>query len=371
MEFWKTLLGLVRRRWIGFPLLGLALVAAVVTFALVPVRHVSSTSMVLTTPPAGGTLDPVTPQGRSNPLLQFSDGLRTTAGILILAMNTKAVMAELGVTEDGPTEVTINDGRNDPSMMGILTNGPFVYVRVESGSADTVRTVMTEAQARLRAELTRRQQVLGAPNSTYIGLVEVVPPAPPEADRSGPARAAGGAAFLVVLLGLGTAYAVERRRVFRRRSGDGRAEGSASTVTAPADPGRPVTPEGPAHQGGTAADGTGPGTTTPGGTAPGKAATGKAATGKAASDGAAPGGAARPGGAAGRGDGGGRDDRGRGGDDGGRDGRDDRDRPVVLHPADPAGREKDGPEDGRAMRRRRRRAAARRAGGTRHGRRRR
>ncbi|GAA2997288.1 hypothetical protein [Streptosporangium longisporum] len=368
MEFWKTLLALSRRRRVGFPLLGLTLLTAALTFALVPVRHVSSTSMVLTTPPAGGTLDPIKPQGRSNPLLQFSDGLRTTAGILILAMNTKAVMAELGVTEDGPTEVVINDGRNDPSMMGILTNGPFVYVKVESGSADTVRTVMSQAQVRLRSELTRRQEVLGAPASTFIGLVDVVPPGPPEANRSGPARAAGGAAFLVALLGLGTAYTVERRRVFRRRSGDGRAEvppPATSTVTStaadtvPADPadaagtGGPEDPAGPAGARGTRGRGV-QGTRGQGGTAE-------------------------------RGDAGVRDDReppvvlypahpaGRGADDQESGGRGDREPAVVhpAHPAQPAGRGTDGPESTRAMRRRRRRAAARRADGTRSARRRR
>ncbi len=222
MEFWKTILDLARRKRVGFPLFGLALLAAVVVFSLVPPRYVSSASMVLTTPPAGGTTDPAKKPGRTNPLLQFSDGLRTTAGILILSMNTEAVATELGIVKDGPVEVTINDGRTNPSMLGILMNGPFVYLEVESDSAEVTRAVMARTQFRLRIELVRRQEVLGAPRSTFIGFVEVVPAGYPAMDRSGTWQAAGGAAFAVVLLGLGAVYAVERRRVFRRRSGGGR-----------------------------------------------------------------------------------------------------------------------------------------------------
>ncbi|WP_440100462.1 hypothetical protein [Streptosporangium sp. H16] len=222
MEFWKTILDLARRKRVGFPLFGLTLLAAVVVFSLVPPRYVSSASMVLTTPPAGGTTDPAKKPGRTNPLLQFSDGLRTTAGILILSMNTEAVATELGIVKDGPIEVTINDGRTNPSMLGILMNGPFVYVEVESDSAEVTRAVMARTQFRLRTELVRRQEVLGAPRSTFIGFVEVVPAGYPAMNRSGTWQAAGGAAFAVVLLGLGAVYAVERRRVFRRRSGGGR-----------------------------------------------------------------------------------------------------------------------------------------------------
>ncbi|MGJ6968203.1 hypothetical protein ACSDR0_40465 [Streptosporangium sp. G11] len=228
MEFWKTVLDLARRKRVGFPLAGLAILAAVAVFFLVPPRYVSSASMVLTTPPAGGTTDPAKPLGRSNPLLQFSDGLRTTAGILILSMNTEAVATELGIVKDGPVEVTINDGRTNPNMLGILMNGPFVYVEVESDSAEVTRTVMARTQFRLRTELVRRQEVLGAPRPTFIGFVEVVPPAYPAMDRSGTWQAAGGASFVVVLLGLGAVYAVERRRVFRRRSGAGWSDESRS-----------------------------------------------------------------------------------------------------------------------------------------------
>ncbi|GHE36348.1 hypothetical protein GCM10017673_43640 [Streptosporangium violaceochromogenes] len=244
MDFWKTVFGLVRRRAIGPPVGALALVVAALVFLLMPTYYVSTASMVLTTPATGGTLsaDPTKPIGLTNPLLQFSDGLRVTAGILILSMNTTDVMAELGVEKSGITKVTINDGRTNPDLLGISTNGPFVYVEVEGRSAETVRDVVARAKERIRGELTGRQQALRAPRSTFITIVDVVPSSIPEAKMSGKLMAAGGAFLLVVLVGLGVAYVVTGRRAGGERPGEhaGHAEpyghADAGDLGGPGDP---------------------------------------------------------------------------------------------------------------------------------------
>ncbi|MEU0518216.1 hypothetical protein [Streptosporangium sp. NPDC006007] len=214
MDFWKTIFGLVRRRAIGPPLGALGLVAAALVFFLVPTYYVSTASMVLTTPATGGTLstDPTRPIGLTNPLLQFSDGLRVTAGILILSMNTPEVLAELGVAENGTTKVTVNDGRTNPDLLGISTNGPFVYVEVEGRDAAEAQSVVLRAKERIRKELADRQQALRAPRSTFISIVDVVPSSVPTAKMSGKLMAAGGALFLVLLVGLGIAYGLAYRR---------------------------------------------------------------------------------------------------------------------------------------------------------------
>ncbi|MFF5210352.1 hypothetical protein [Streptosporangium sp. NPDC000396] len=188
----------------------LSLVAAALAFFLVPTSYVSTASMVLTTPATGGTLstDPTRPIGLTNPLLQFSDGLRVTAGILILSMNTPEVAAELGVVENGPTQLTINDGRTNPDLLGISTNGPFIYVEVRSRSAAAAQDVVLRAKQRIRDELGKRQQALRAPRSTFISIVDVVPSSTPEAKMSGKLMAAGGAMFLVLFVGFGIAYGV-------------------------------------------------------------------------------------------------------------------------------------------------------------------
>ncbi|MEU7989128.1 hypothetical protein AB0B56_30125 [Streptosporangium canum] len=214
MDFWKAIFGLVKRRLIGPPLAVLALAAATLVFFLMPTTYVSTASMVLTTPATGGTLpsDPTKPLGLTNPLLQFSDGLRVTAGILILSMNAPEVAAELGVLPNGTTEITINDGRTNPNLLGISTNGPFVYVEVQSRSAATAQEVVVKAKQRVRRELTDRQQALKAPRSTFISIVDVVPSSTPEAKLSGKLTAAGGTLFLVFLVGIGIAYAMTQMR---------------------------------------------------------------------------------------------------------------------------------------------------------------
>ncbi|ACZ83668.1 hypothetical protein [Streptosporangium roseum] len=214
MDFWKAIFGLVKRRLIGPPLAALALAAATLVFFLMPTTYVSTASMVLTTPATGGTLpsDPTKPLGLTNPLLQFSDGLRVTAGILILSMNAPEVAAELGVLPNSTTEITINDGRTNPNLLGISTNGPFVYVEVQSRSAATAQDVVVKAKQRVRRELINRQQALKAPRSTFISIVDVVPSSTPEAKLSGKLTAAGGTLFLVFLVGIGIAYGMTQMR---------------------------------------------------------------------------------------------------------------------------------------------------------------
>src|SRR5687767_12595709 len=101
MEFWKAILGLARQKFIGIPVAVLAVALACAGYFVLPERYVASVSMVLVTPSGGGSVDRSKPVAQTNPLLQFTDDLRTTASILILAMNTTDVFKSVGVTEDG------------------------------------------------------------------------------------------------------------------------------------------------------------------------------------------------------------------------------------------------------------------------------
>ncbi|GIH22360.1 hypothetical protein Aph01nite_06700 [Acrocarpospora phusangensis] len=219
MDFWRTLLRLVRRKSIGPPLIVLAVAAAVTAWFLVPARYMSTASMVLATPAAGGTLpsDPSKPQGLTNPLLQFNDGLRTTAGILILAMNGLDVRTQVGVVKGGPTEMIVDDGRSNPDLMGISTSGPFIYLEVESDTPARVLDTTKRAQQYIRDELTKRQQALRAPKSTYIWIVDVVPASTPEILLTSKIMAVGGALGGTLVLGFGLVYVVTQLRATRRR----------------------------------------------------------------------------------------------------------------------------------------------------------
>src|SRR5256885_5993449 len=137
MDFWKAILGLARRKYVGLPILAVAILIAALAYLLTPARYMSSTTMVLSIPTSGGTLsqDPTKPTGLTNPLLNFGDGLKTTSAILIQAMNTPEVATEVGV--GGSTKITINDGSGNAALMGVT--GPVVVIPGESSSADEAR----------------------------------------------------------------------------------------------------------------------------------------------------------------------------------------------------------------------------------------
>ncbi|WP_165974382.1 hypothetical protein [Nonomuraea deserti] len=220
---------------IGPPVAVVAIGLALAAYFLVPSRYVSTASMVLTVPATGGTLEtgPQRRPGLTNPLLQFNDALRTTAGILILSTNTPDVAAELGVTEDGPTVLTVNDGRTNPDLLGISTNGPFVYVEVESTSPAVVREVMRKARLRIRVELAERQKALGAPVSTHIAILDVMPASVPRLVVTDRLLGAASGGLVGVVAGLGVAYGVQRLRA-ARRAGEPDPPETPEPVTEPA-----------------------------------------------------------------------------------------------------------------------------------------
>jgi hypothetical protein len=220
MDFWKAILGLVKRRFVGLPVLGLALIASGVGYLLVPTHYTSSAAMVLTTPTGGGTQDPTKVGGQTNPLLQFNDSLRTTAGILILSMNTPAIQTELGITKGSGITLTVNDGSSNPQLLAVSNNGPFVYIQVDSLSPATATGTVAGAEQLVRNDLTERQQSLNAPKSTYITVTEVEPPSTPQAKRT-TKWAAGGLALVGVLFaGFGGVYTADGIRAARRTRRD-------------------------------------------------------------------------------------------------------------------------------------------------------
>ncbi len=212
MEFWVTIVGLLRRKRVIIPTLLVALTLGAVAFLGTPNTYTSSTTMVLTTTPYGGTesQDPTKPNELTNPMLNFDDSLKTTSAILIEAMNTKGVADELDVS--GPTTLIVNDGRTNPNLLGL--NGPFLYVVGQSTSATEAKRVVVEAQKLMETKLRQWQADLNAPQKTYVSLADVVPPTTPQ-----PRHAAklGIIAFLFgFLLCVGIAYLGHQLRARRR-----------------------------------------------------------------------------------------------------------------------------------------------------------
>lgn len=233
MDFWKTILGLVRRKYIGLPVILLSAAVAALVFFLLPTHYTSSALLVLASSPAGGTTpqNPDEPSRPINPLLEFNDGLKTTAGILIQSTSTPAAAAELGASRDGPTKVTINDGSANPDLLG--TDGPFVYVEGNSTSAAKAHSVVVRAQQLIRKELSDRQRALGAPRPTFLSIIDVVAPSAPEAQLGAKWQAAGVAFVITLCVGFGGAYGIERVMASRRLRAKDASADAMETATNP------------------------------------------------------------------------------------------------------------------------------------------
>lgn len=206
----------MRRLAIGPPIIAASLALAALVAALVPLQYQSSATVVLTTPPSGGTInvDPTEAPSEGNPLLQFNDGLRTTTAILINSITTPGTLRSLGVTENGPTELLVDDGRSKPELLS--SNGPFIYIEGTSYSQTDAINVVMRAAERIRAELVERQHALGAPPSTFIGVVDVVKPGAPEPVLTQKLEAGGVMFFASLFVGMCTAYGLDRLRSRRR-----------------------------------------------------------------------------------------------------------------------------------------------------------
>lgn len=214
MEFWKAIFGLLRRILIGPPLILLSAVVGVGVYLAVPPQYTADVSIVLATPVNGGTvITDKTKQGLTNPFLSFNDALKIGASIVILSMNTQDVWTQLGAPKDGPTEITIDDGRSNPNVLDI--SGPYIYIRVDTDSPERASAVLMTARKRVSAELFKWQRTLGAPPNTFITSTDIVPPSRPELDNSARWQGAIGGAVLFLFAGLAVAYGVLRRRALK------------------------------------------------------------------------------------------------------------------------------------------------------------
>jgi hypothetical protein len=226
MDFWTTVIGLLRRKRVLIPAVLFGAVLGATAYMGTPVTYTSQSTMVLTTTQFGGSesQDPATPNELINPMLNFNDSLKTTSAILIEAMNTLDTARALGIT--GATKMTVNDGRTNPDLLGL--NGPFLYVVGDSTSPDEAKRVVVQAQQLMREKLHTWQGALQAPEKTYVSLVDVVPPTAPEPMKGRATKLGMAAAIAGFLLMIGLAYLGQRRRARRE------AKAAAAAVQVPA-----------------------------------------------------------------------------------------------------------------------------------------
>ncbi|MGX7824068.1 hypothetical protein ACTG9Q_03160 [Actinokineospora sp. 24-640] len=181
--------------------------AAGAVYLSTPMHYQSTGILVLTSPSSGPTSIEDKETGQTNPLLAFDSSLAISASIVIQSINTPEVVKELGANK--PDHTFELSGGNE--------GGPFISVVTESASEPGSRELAVSVLDRVRAELAKRQEDLGAAPSTFIGVNEIVPPTAPEALTGGKVRAAGVAMVLGFAACLGAVFGLESYQTRKRR----------------------------------------------------------------------------------------------------------------------------------------------------------
>ncbi|MGW4797064.1 class I SAM-dependent methyltransferase, partial [Nonomuraea sp. NPDC004297] len=150
--------------------------------------------------------DPDQPAPRVNPLLNFDHGLDVAASILISVMSTPDMVAEMGVTSEGPTSYAVTNGTNN---LESLATGPLVFVEGEGRTPEEATRIARKAIDQVKEELDVRQRQVQAPEGTYITISEAVPPTTPGPQQGRKLRSAAAALGMGVIASLCASFAAE------------------------------------------------------------------------------------------------------------------------------------------------------------------
>jgi uncharacterized protein involved in exopolysaccharide biosynthesis len=226
VDFWKTLLVLVRRWYVAIPALAVSAGLAAMAYQSIPPKYQATGSVVLLTPTHGAS-GSASKSGPTNPLLSFDGSLETTAQLLTQVLLSPAVAEQLA-SEGATGDYQVGDAN---------IGGPFVNVVATGRSAAESQRTVTLVLNRARVELLDRENKLSAPRSSYISVEDVVRPTVAKVLVGGKMKGAGAALALGMAASLGSAFMIEsivenrreRRGVPRaaRRAGPRRPGGPA------------------------------------------------------------------------------------------------------------------------------------------------
>lgn len=216
MDFWATVMVLIRRWYITVPAFFATLGISAAVYSMVPLQYQSTSILVLTTPLTGGTAatNPAVPTSLTNPMLNFDHSLALSGSIVIQRMRTSEIADGLGVGPGGPTSYEISNGSSNPEL---LETGPFIFITATGPSPKTAQDLAQKVSARSAAVLARRQAELRAPATTHINLQTVVAPTAGQPLTGSPKRAAAAAGGLAGLSSLAAVFCVESLITHRRR----------------------------------------------------------------------------------------------------------------------------------------------------------
>lgn len=216
MDFWGTVLVVLRRWYVAVPVFLVTIGSAGIVFLSAPTFYASTGTLVLTAPTGGSTVDPTRPRVETNPLLAFDSTLRITSSLLIASLSTPESAAKIDAT-GAVNSLQVSNGQLD---------GPFVAFKVESRSAEVSQATVRKLLDLANQDMIDRQTRLGAPRQTFINVVEVVPPTAPQAVITSRLRSAAVALALGLVVSLLSAYGFQSFTEARDRRRAGGAQPS-------------------------------------------------------------------------------------------------------------------------------------------------
>ena len=215
MDFWRTILVLVRRWYVVIPVLLLSLGGAFLVYRSVEPVYVSNAVIALTTPTTGGSLpyQKNRPNPEINPLLNSDRGLSLAASLLIAALNAPDLASSMGAPPGGEIVLDVNNGTTNVEN---LATGPLVYISCEAPTGELAQGIVARVSRQARAELRKRELQVRAPMSTYIVMTDVVPATVPEEQQGRKSRPALIAMLAGGMAALTAGYGAESFAVARR-----------------------------------------------------------------------------------------------------------------------------------------------------------
>jgi hypothetical protein len=198
VDFWKTLLVLVRRWYVAVPAMLISLGLAGMAYESIPPKYETTGSVVLLSPSQGAS-GGLSRTGPTNPLLSFDGSLETTAQLLTQVLLSPSVQKQLAAEGAG----------GDYEVGDANLGGPFVNVVATGTSPSEAQRTVVLVLARARQELADREAALSAPRTSYISVSDVVKPTEARLLVGGKIKGAGAALALGLAASLGSAFMIE------------------------------------------------------------------------------------------------------------------------------------------------------------------
>jgi capsular polysaccharide biosynthesis protein len=186
----------------------LSLILAAIAYSQIPPRYTSRGTAVL-----------LQPQQRrvnpDNPLLSFDKGQNTTASIVVQALSSPQVPAELGLT--GRETFSVKNSGGD-GFINIGADQPFISVTAQSSEPTRSPEIVAQVMARAQQELANLQGALQVSKRNNLMLESIIDPTPAKRVLDGQMRALGAVLLVGIAITVTIAWAYDQIMSRRNRT---------------------------------------------------------------------------------------------------------------------------------------------------------